>query len=185
MNSIRSSVTGVFQSLVNAAYSWGADICSEMTRGINANASKVIAAAQALASEVDDIIGFSVPETGPLSDADEYMPDFMKLLAGGITSNMGRVLDKVEELAAQIREQMQVSGLKDIPKLAGSLRMPELAMAGGGTTTTTTNNNQRTINMGGIHLTVNGYNVQNDDQLAAMVANKINDMMEEDGSVFK
>jgi hypothetical protein len=113
------------------------------------------------------------------------MPDFMKLLAGGITKNMGTVLDKVEEMAGQIREQMQMSGLGDIPKLTGSLRMPEPAMAGGGTTATTTNNNQRTINMGGIHLTVNGYNVQNDDQLAAMVANKINDMMDEDNSVFK
>ena len=39
--------------------------------------------------------------------------------------------------------------------------------------------------MGGVHLTVNGYNVQDDDQLATMVANKINDMMEEDNSVFK
>ena len=38
---------------------------------------------------------------------------------------------------------------------------------------------------GGVHLTVNGYNVQDDDQLATMVANKINDMMEEDNSVFK
>lgn len=39
--------------------------------------------------------------------------------------------------------------------------------------------------MGGIHLTVNGYNVRDDDQLATMVANKINDMMDEDNSVFK
>ena len=32
---------------------------------------------------------------------------------------------------------------------------------------------------------MNGYNVQNDDQLASMVANKINEMMDEDNSVFK
>lgn len=67
---------------------------------------------------------------------------------------------------------------------SGGLRLAEPVMAGGASTTTT-NNNQRTINMGGIHLTVNGYNVQDDDQLATMVANKINDMMDEDNSVFK
>lgn len=39
--------------------------------------------------------------------------------------------------------------------------------------------------MGGIHLTVNGYNVRDDDALASMVANKINEMLDEDGSVFK
>lgn len=75
-----------------------------------------------------------------------------------------------------------------LPDIGGlgldGLRLPELALAGGGTTTTT-NNNQRTINMGGIYLTVNGYNVQDDDALASMVANKINEMLDEDGSVFK
>ncbi len=74
--------------------------------------------------------------------------------------------------------------LPDFPKGGwGGSGLPDLAFAGSGGTTTT--NHQRTINMGGIHLTVNGYNVQDDDQLATMVANKINDMMDEDNSVFK
>ena len=33
---------------------------------------------------MDDTLGFSVPEEGPLSHADEYMPDFMELMAKGI-----------------------------------------------------------------------------------------------------
>ena len=33
---------------------------------------------------MDNILGFSIPEEGPLSHADEYMPDFMELLAKGI-----------------------------------------------------------------------------------------------------
>lgn len=194
LGSIRSSFSGTFSGLVSSAYSWGADICSQMASGIRANSGSVLAEARSLASQIDDIIGFSVPETGPLSHADEYMPDFMELLARGIKSGMGDVVSRVETVASRIRELMErirpsevalpLLNLPDFPKGGwGGSGLPDLAFAGNGGTTTT--NNQRTINMGGIHLTVNGYNVQDDDQLATMVANKINDMMEEDNSVFK
>ena len=89
LGSIRSSFSGTFSGLVSSAYSWGADICSQMASGIRANSGSVLAEARSLASQIDDIIGFSVPETGPLSHADEYMPDFMELLARGIKSGMG------------------------------------------------------------------------------------------------
>ena len=57
----------------------GRGYLKEMAAGIEANKSAVLAEARELASEIDDIIGFSVPETGPLSNADSYMPDFMEL----------------------------------------------------------------------------------------------------------
>ena len=194
LGSIRSSFSGTFSGLVSSAYSWGADICSQMASGIRANSGSVLAEARSLASQIDDIIGFSVPETGPLSHADEYMPDFMELLARGIRSGMGDVVSRVKTVASRIRELMErirpsemtlpLLDLPDFPKGGwGGSGLPDLAFAGSGGTTTT--NHQRTINMGGIHLTVNGYNVQDDDQLATMVANKINDMMDEDNSVFK
>ena len=40
-------------------------------------------------------------------------------------------------------------------------------------------------NLGGVYITVNGYNVRNDDELAQTVADKINGMIHEDDSVFK
>ena len=54
---------------------------------------------------------------------------------------------------------------------------PQAALAGGGTT--------RTTNLGGVYITVNGYNARNDDELAQTVADKINGMIHEDDSVFK
>ncbi len=169
-----------------------------MAAGVRNAASAVISAAQSLASRVRSLIHFSVPDTGPLSDADEYMPDFMELLAKGIKGNSGSVLDKVKAMTGQIREMMQSMGVEDLPEFdfpefhlpdlklpkLGDMGMPQMALAGAGSSTTT-NNNQRTVNMGGLHITVNGYNAQNDDQLATMVANKINEMMDEDNSVFK
>ena len=155
----------------------------------------MISAARNVAAQVSSLLHFSVPDEGPLADADTYMPDFMKLLAGGIRSNAGSVLDRVRSLASQIREMVQEIDIVDLPNFnLPDLKLPDLwggkgdqpdqAPAGGGSASTT-NNNQRTINMGGIHLTVNGYNVRDDDALATMVGNKINDMMDEDSSVFK
>ncbi|MCR4554703.1 MAG: hypothetical protein K5752_07270 [Succinivibrionaceae bacterium] len=55
-----------------------------LATGINDNAWRVKNAASNLPSAVDSTLGFSVPEEGPFSHADEYMPDFMKLMAEGI-----------------------------------------------------------------------------------------------------
>ena len=41
------------------------------------------------------------------------------------------------------------------------------------------------VNLGGVYITVNGYNARNDDELAQTVADKINGMIHEDDSVFK
>ena len=156
LGSIRSSFSSTFSSLVSSAYSWGADICGQMASGIRANSGSVLAEARSLASQIDDIIGFSVPETGPLSHADEYMPDFMELLARGIRSGMGDVVSRVKTVASRIRELMErirpsemtlpLLDLPDFRKADGELWTPDLAFAGSGGTTTT--NHQRTINIG-------------------------------------
>ena len=65
-----------------------------------------------------------------------------------------------------------------LPHFDGSgWNFPQAALAGGGTT--------RTTNLGGVYITVNGYNARNDDELAQTVADKINGMIHEDDSVFK
>ena len=86
---IRSSFNSL-GSIASSAYRWGADICSQMAAGVRAAASSVIAAAENVASRVRSLLHFSVPDEGPLSDADTYMPDFMKLLATGIKKMSSR-----------------------------------------------------------------------------------------------
>ena len=68
----------------------------------------------------------------------------------------------------------------------GGLTLPEmntrqLAMAGAGGGSVS---NSRTINMGGLTVNVNGYSAQNDSDLANMVADRINQMLNEDDSVW-
>ena len=65
-----------------------------------------------------------------------------------------------------------------LPHFDGSgWNFPQAALAGGGTT--------RTTNLGSVYITVNGYNARNDDELAQNAADKNNDMIDQDDSVFK
>ncbi len=146
-----------------------------LATGINDNVWRVKNAASNLASAVDSTLGFSVPEEGPLSHADEYMPDFMKLMAEGIKKSGKVVMNAVRSLSDSMSGVF--TGLS-IPEInAGQLA---LAGAGGGGTVS----NSKTINMGGLTVNVNGCNVQNDDDLADKVADRINAMLNEDDSVW-
>ena len=103
--SIRSSFNSL-GSIASSAYRWGADICSQMASGVRAAAGSVIAAAENVASRVRSLLHFSVPDEGPLSDADTYMPDFMKLLATGIKKNVKSVVKAVQGLAGSMSNNL-------------------------------------------------------------------------------
>ena len=64
-----------------------------------------------------------------------------------------------------------------IPEISGA----QLAMAGAGSGGVA---NNRTINMGGLSVVVNGYESKNDNDLADTIVHRINDMLNEDGSVW-
>ena len=159
-----------------------------MAAGVRAAAGSVVRVAENVASKVRSLLHFSVPDEGPLSDADTYMPDFMKLLASGIRKNSGGLVDQVEMLAQKVREGVSMIGLDELPwpELPrfprGIMNMPQAAVAGLGGAVTT---NNRTTNLGGVHITVNGYNARNDNELAQIVADKINEMIDQDDSVYK
>lgn len=59
-----------------------------------------------VASRVRSLLHFSVPDEGPLSDADTYMPDFMKLLATGIKKNVKSVVKAVQGLAGSMSSNL-------------------------------------------------------------------------------
>ena len=86
-------------------------------------------------------------------------------------------------MAAKVQQGMEGISSFILPELTlphfdgSSWNFPQAALAGGGTT--------RTTNLGGVYITVNGYNARNDDELAQTVADKINGMIHEDDSVFK
>ena len=170
---IANSCSSILGGISNSAYSWGADICIEMASGINNNAWRVTNAASNLANAVSNIVGFSIPKEGPLSDADEYMPDFMKLMAEGLRKSSKVLVASVRELASSVGGAFTGIALPEIG--AGQLAM---AGAGGGSVV----NNTRSI--GSLQVVVNGYNARNDNDLADTVVHRINEMLNEDSRVW-
>lgn len=172
-SAIKSSVTS-YLSMGSDAYQWGRDICIEMAAGINAEAWRVEQAAARLAAAVDDTLGFSVPEEGPLSHADEYMPDFMELMAKGIRDSGKLVMQSVRELSESMGTAF--TGLV-IPEIG----VAQLAMAGAGASNSTINRN---VTINGLSVNVSGYEAKNDSDLADTIVHRINEMLNEDESVW-
>lgn len=108
-------------SLPGLAFTWGKDIILGIVSGLKSAMGPLTSAISNVASHIRSYLGFSVPETGPLSDADTYMPDMMDLMEEGIGATKYRVLDAVSELAGEMSDEVQ--GEMEAP----SLPMPELS----------------------------------------------------------
>src|SRR5260370_10010135 len=59
----------------------------QFAQGLASRAWAVVAQVQWAAQQIANMLHFSVPKEGPLSTADRWMPDMMKLFAEGIQSN--------------------------------------------------------------------------------------------------
>lgn len=98
VNSVKSGI----QSVISQAVTWGKDLIQNFINGITAKFNALKDKVKSVASTVKKFLGFSVPEEGPLSDADTYMPDFMDLMAKGIRQYQGKVFNAAETLAEGI-----------------------------------------------------------------------------------
>lgn len=76
---------------------WGKDMLDKFIQGIKDKISKVKEAAKSVAETVKDILGFSEPKEGPLSNFHTYAPDMMDLFAQGIKQNEDVVKRQVEQ----------------------------------------------------------------------------------------
>lgn len=90
-----SKVKEGFMNIVNSAKEWGNHLIQNFINGITEKISDLKNAVKNVAQSVRDFIGFSVPKLGPLSEADEFAPDFMKLFAQGIKENAHLVTDQI------------------------------------------------------------------------------------------
>lgn len=97
-----SNVINTFTGLRDKALNWGSDMIQGFIDGIKQKVGQLKNAVGNVAKSIKKKIGFSVPEEGPLADADTYMPDFMDLLTRGIEANKAKVLDSLNGLASDM-----------------------------------------------------------------------------------
>lgn len=127
-NQAVSFITG----LASSAFRWGVDLINGIVNGIRSAIGNVVSAVSDVANAIRSRLHFSVPDEGPLTDYESWMPDFMKGLAQGIEKSKGMVKQAVEGVAADMvispkvsameRAQMQVSSMDSIRQMVSGIQ---------------------------------------------------------------
>ena len=112
---VKDHITG----LASQAFNWGKDLIMGIVNGIKSCISAVGDAVSSVADKIKSFLHFSVPDEGPLTDYEKWMPDFMKGLVKGIEDSKGMVTKAMDSLSADMTINPQVNGM-------------QMAMAGGG-----------------------------------------------------
>ena len=130
---IKSTISGIYntikggfdnavnfiKNLASNAFSWGADIVNGIINGIKSAIGALKNAVSNIAETIKSYLHFSVPDVGPLTDYEDWMPDFMKGLANGIDKSKSMVADAMKGVASDMVVNPQVNA-------------SQLALAGGG-----------------------------------------------------
>ncbi len=105
LNAVKSGFANVknhITGLASQAFSWGKDLVMGIVDGIKSCINAVGDAVKSVADKIKAFLHFSVPDEGPLTDYESWMPDFMKGLAKGIEQSRGMVAKAVEGLSADM-----------------------------------------------------------------------------------
>ncbi|MGN0319159.1 MAG: phage tail tape measure protein [Lachnospira sp.] len=147
---IASSIKSGFQtaisfitSLPSQALQWGKDMIMGIVNGIKSCINAVGDAVKSVADKIKSFLHFSVPDEGPLTDYESWMPDFMEGLAKGIEKSKGMVAKAVEGVS----QDMVIN--------------PNVNATSAAMESTSTSSAQNTANIvGAIHDAIAGLNMQ-------------------------
>jgi len=153
-NGVMNTISGVKNAIVNGitnAMDWlrgmpskmvgyGKDMIQGMIDGITGMVGRIGDAVSGVADKIRSFLHFSVPDEGPLTDYESWMPDFMSGMAKGIDSNKFKVIDSIKGLAAGVNV-----GMKLAPSIAG------VGSTGTATSGSFTNQGSTIINFNGAY----------------------------------
>ena len=131
------------KGLASDAWNWGADIISGIIDGIKSMINNLADTVTGVADTIRDFLHFSVPDKGPLTDYESWMPDFMKGLAEGIDKSK----KYVEKAVGGVAQAMQLTMDSDLNYSLNGICGAVVGGSSGGTVNNYYNNdNSRTVN---------------------------------------
>lgn len=126
MRNVFSAVSNGFRSVINfitglpsQAVSWGSDLIGGIIRGIGNAFGGLVNSVRNVANTIRRFLHFSVPDEGPLTDYESWMPDFMKGLAEGIEKSRGLVKAAVNDVSKDLMLQPSITAagsMADAPR---------------------------------------------------------------------
>ena len=81
---------------VEDAKNWGKDLIKNFVGGIKQKWEDLKASVHGVGTMIKNVIGFSEPKEGPLSNFHTFAPDMMDLFIKGIKDNEGKLQDQLE-----------------------------------------------------------------------------------------
>lgn len=109
-SNVKSHITG----LASQAVTWGKDLVMGIVNGIKSCIGAVGDAVKSVADKIKSFLHFSVPDEGPLTDYESWMPDFMGGLAKGIEKSKGMVAKAIEGVSQDMIISPNVSGMETV-----------------------------------------------------------------------
>ena len=103
---------GYVKGLASQAFNWGKDLVMGIVNGIKSCISAVTDAVTGVANKIRSVLHFSVPDEGPLTDYESWMPDFMRGLAKGIEQSKGLVAKAMDGVASDMVINPQIGRME-------------------------------------------------------------------------
>ena len=95
---VKNHITG----LASQAFNWGKDLIMGIVNGIKSCISAVGDAVSSVAEKIRSFLHFSVPDEGPLTDYESWMPDFIGGLAKGIEKSRSLIDQAMEGITGDM-----------------------------------------------------------------------------------
>lgn len=160
-------IKGAFD--ISSAVTWGKDMIDNFISGIKDGWASLTKTLNQTAQKVRNILGFSEPKEGPLSNFHTYAPDMMDLFMQGIKQNQKRLQDTVSD-AFNFGEQTISSGISYKKYGAND---SALARASGAVTS-----------FNGLTIEINGANYSDENALAEAIAERLQSMTERRAATY-
>lgn len=93
---IVDEIKGSIMQKVEDAKNWGKDLISNFVGGIKQKWEDLKSAVKGVGTTIKNVIGFSEPKEGPLSNFHTFAPDMMDLFIKGIKDNEDKLQDQLE-----------------------------------------------------------------------------------------
>ena len=157
LSNVFRGIGQTISNLVSSAFNWGRDLIQGMIDGIASMANTLFGWIGDIAQGIASFLHFSRPDKGPLREYEQWMPDMIAGMARGIRLNTGVLEGAGQEAASRMQSALTIPA--------------DVAAAAVGTAPAQSAGRSLSITIGDV--IVNGSNVQDVDELADRIVQKI------------
>ena len=157
LKNVFAGIGNTIKKLVSSAFNWGADLIQGFVDGIASMVDTLFGWIGDIAQGIASFLHFSRPDKGPLREYEQWMPDMIAGMARGIRLNTGVLEGAAQDAASRMQSALTIPA--------------DVAAAAVGTAPAQSSGRSLTITIGDV--IVNGSSVQDVDELADLVVQKI------------